>query len=78
MDGHGRGREPGRGADAVSGKVDTQAQPDLAAASGISWIPALMVIHGSRGDEVARHIFPRLQMAHAAWQPGDNGTSGTR
>jgi thioredoxin 1 len=33
-----------RHADAVFGKVDTEAQPDLAGAHGISSIPTLMVI----------------------------------
>ena len=34
----------GRHPDAVFGKVDTQAQPELAAAFGISSIPTLMII----------------------------------
>ena len=37
-------RVSGKHADAVFGKVDTQAQPELAAAFGISSIPTLMVI----------------------------------
>jgi thioredoxin 1 len=37
-------RTSGRHADAVFGKVDAEAQPALAAAFGISSIPALMVI----------------------------------
>ncbi len=37
-------RVSGRHADAVFGKVDTEAQPDLAGAFGISSIPTLMVI----------------------------------
>jgi len=37
-------RTSGRYADAVFGKVDTEAQPDLAGAFGISSIPTLMVI----------------------------------
>jgi thioredoxin 1 len=37
-------RVSGRHPDAVFGKVDTQAQPELAAAFGISSIPTLMVI----------------------------------
>jgi thioredoxin 1 len=37
-------RASGRHADAVFGKVDTEAQPDLAGAFGISSIPTLMVI----------------------------------
>lgn len=41
---------------AVSGSADTQAQREPAAASGVSWIPTLTVINGSRGDDVARHL----------------------
>ena len=37
-------RASGRHADAVFGKVDTEAQPDLAGEFGISSIPTLMVI----------------------------------
>jgi len=37
-------RVSGRHADAVFGKVDTEAQPDLAGEFGISSIPTLMVI----------------------------------
>jgi thioredoxin 1 len=37
-------RASGRHADAVFGKVDTEAQPELAGAFGISSIPTLMVI----------------------------------
>ena len=37
-------RASGKHPDAVFGKVDTQAQPELAAAFGISSIPTLMVI----------------------------------
>ena len=37
-------RVSGKHPDAVFGKVDTQAQPELAAAFGISSIPTLMVI----------------------------------
>ncbi len=37
-------RASGRHADAVFGKVDTEAQPGLAAGFGISSIPTLMVI----------------------------------
>jgi thioredoxin 1 len=37
-------RAAGRHADAVFGKVDTEAQPDLAGAFGISSIPTLMVL----------------------------------
>jgi len=37
-------RASGRHADVVFGKVDTEAQPDLAGAFGISSIPTLMVI----------------------------------
>jgi thioredoxin 1 len=37
-------RAAGKHSDAVFGKVDTQAQPELAAAFGISSIPTLMVI----------------------------------
>ncbi len=37
-------RLSGKHAEAVFGKVDTQAQPELAAAFGISSIPTLMVI----------------------------------
>jgi thioredoxin 1 len=37
----------GKHADAVFGKVDTEAQPELAAAFGISSIPTLMAIRDS-------------------------------
>ncbi len=37
-------RAAGRHTDAVFGKVDTEAQPDLAGAFGISSIPTLMVL----------------------------------
>ena len=37
-------RSSGRHSDAVFGKVDTEAQPELAGAFGISSIPTLMVI----------------------------------
>ncbi len=40
-------RASGRHPDAVFGKVDTQAQPELAAAFGISSIPTLIVIRDS-------------------------------
>ncbi len=40
-------RASGRHADAVFGKVDTEAQPELAGAFGISSIPTLMVIRDS-------------------------------
>ncbi len=40
-------RVSGKHPDAVFGKVDTQAQPELAAAFGISSIPTLMVIRDS-------------------------------
>jgi thioredoxin 1 len=40
-------RASGRHSDAVFGKIDTQAQPELAAAFGISSIPTLMVIRDS-------------------------------
>ena len=42
-------RVSGQHADAVFGKVDTEAQPELAAAFGISSIPTLMVIRDKRG-----------------------------
>ena len=40
-------RVSGKHADAVFGKVDTEAQPELAEAFGISSIPTLMVIRDS-------------------------------
>jgi thioredoxin 1 len=40
-------RVSGKHPDAVFGKIDTQAQPELAAAFGISSIPTLMVIRDS-------------------------------
>ncbi len=40
-------RASGKHPDAVFGKVDTQGQPELAAAFGISSIPTLMVIRDS-------------------------------
>ena len=40
-------RVSGKHPDAVFGKVDTEAQPELAAAFGISSIPTLMVIRDS-------------------------------
>jgi len=40
-------RVSGKHADAVFGKVDTEAQPEIAAAFGISSIPTLMVIRDS-------------------------------
>jgi thioredoxin 1 len=40
-------RASGRHPDAVFGKVDTQAQPELPAAFGISSIPTLMIIRDS-------------------------------
>jgi thioredoxin 1 len=47
-------RVSGKHADAVFGKVDTEAQPELAAAFGISSIPTLMVIR----DKVALYAQP--------------------
>jgi thioredoxin len=47
-------RVSGKHPDAVFGKIDTQGQPELAAASGISSIPTLMVIR----DGVALYAQP--------------------
>ena len=47
-------RVSGKHPDAVFGKIDTQAQPELAAAFGISSIPTLMVIR----DGVALYAQP--------------------
>ena len=47
-------RVSGKHPDAVFGKVDTEAQPELAAAFGISSIPTLMVIR----DKVALYAQP--------------------
>ena len=47
-------RVSGKHFDAVFGKVDTEAQPELAAAFGISSIPTLMVIR----DKVALYAQP--------------------
>ena len=47
-------RASGKHPDVVFGKVDTEAQPELAAAFGISSIPTLMVIR----DKVALYAQP--------------------
>jgi thioredoxin 1 len=47
-------RVSGKHPDAVFGKIDTEAQPELAAAFGISSIPTLMVIR----DAVALYAQP--------------------
>ena len=47
-------RVSGKHSDAVFGKVDAEAQPELAAAFGISSIPTLMVIR----DKVALYAQP--------------------
>ena len=47
-------RVSGKHSDAVFGKVDTEAQPELAAAFGISSIPTLMVIR----DKVVLYAQP--------------------
>ena len=47
-------RVSGKHSDAVFGKVDTEAQPELAAAFGISSIPTLLVIR----DKVALYAQP--------------------
>jgi thioredoxin 1 len=57
-------RVSGKHPDAVFGKVDTEAQPELAAAFGISSIPTLMVIR----DKVALYAQPGALPEHALEQ----------